>query len=153
MLYLFFGPSCSGKSTVAKLVAKETGADVWTGKDYLRLAKHEPDALKVFADLLTQATVDSGATTPHLIYVMTDPPESIPAIAALTPKCQIRITASLETLTERFAPRTGGTIPPPLVKMLERAKNAMDHCPADLSFDTTEKSAESVTAKILSGLK
>ncbi len=149
MLYIFFGPSCSGKSTAARLVAKENGADIWTGKDYLRLAKHEPDALKAFVELLQQANEPTSEKTAPIIYVMTDPPESVPEIAALTPQVRISFTASLETLTTRFAPRTGGTTPPPVVKMLGKAKEKMDCCQADYSFDSDEESVEAIVGVIL----
>ena len=40
MLLIFFGPSCSGKTTVAMIIAARTKAGMWAGKDYLRLARH-----------------------------------------------------------------------------------------------------------------
>lgn len=44
MLYIFMGQSCTGKSTVADKAKELTGAEVFTGKDYLRMAKDENQA-------------------------------------------------------------------------------------------------------------
>ena len=35
MLFVFVGPSCSGKSTTAEIAGKRTGAQIYSGKDYL----------------------------------------------------------------------------------------------------------------------
>lgn len=44
MLYVFMGPSCTGKSTAAEIMRKRIGAKIYSGKDYMRLAKVEGDA-------------------------------------------------------------------------------------------------------------
>lgn len=41
MLITIFGESCTGKSTLADALKERTGAQVYSGKDYLRLAKSE----------------------------------------------------------------------------------------------------------------
>lgn len=39
MLYIFMGQSCTGKSTVAEKLKEFVNAEVYTGKDYLRMGK------------------------------------------------------------------------------------------------------------------
>ncbi len=41
-----FGESCTGKSTIAERLKNNINATVYTGGDYLRLAKNETDAKK-----------------------------------------------------------------------------------------------------------
>lgn len=45
MLYIFMGQSCTGKSTVADKVKELTGTEVFSGKDYLRMAKNEEEVM------------------------------------------------------------------------------------------------------------
>lgn len=42
MVVGIIGESCTGKSTIAKLLAEETGAKVYSGKDYLSLQREKP---------------------------------------------------------------------------------------------------------------
>ena len=44
MLIGIIGENCSGKSTLANAVKASLGAEVITGKDYLRMAKSEAEA-------------------------------------------------------------------------------------------------------------
>lgn len=39
------GDSCTGKSTIAKILGKRLDAEVVSGKDYLRLAKSKQTAI------------------------------------------------------------------------------------------------------------
>lgn len=55
MLYVFVGPSCSGKSTTAEIAGKRTGAQIYSGKDYLRLAKAEGEAWRIFQEKMVEA--------------------------------------------------------------------------------------------------
>ena len=41
MLVAIFGESCTGKSTLAGMLKERLGGEIWTGKDYLRLARSE----------------------------------------------------------------------------------------------------------------
>ena len=41
MVIGIIGESCTGKSTLAKKLQSILGADIYTGKDYLRLAKND----------------------------------------------------------------------------------------------------------------
>lgn len=39
MVIAIFGESCTGKSTLARALKERLGGEVYTGKDYLRMAK------------------------------------------------------------------------------------------------------------------
>ena len=39
MVFGIIGENCSGKSTLAEMIKAELGAEIVTGKDYLRMAK------------------------------------------------------------------------------------------------------------------
>ena len=55
MLIGIIGENCSGKSTLASSIKKEIGAEVITGKDYLRMAKSESEAVALFKERLKKA--------------------------------------------------------------------------------------------------
>ena len=48
MVIGIIGESCTGKSTLADQLKEKLGAEVITGKDYLRFAKNESIARKLF---------------------------------------------------------------------------------------------------------
>ena len=123
MLIAIFGESCTGKSTLAdKLTAKYT-ATVYTGKDYLRLAKNEAIARKLFQKKLSESV--SGE---NIIYVIAEKEH-----LALLPEGGVRIlvTADLDTIKERFAIRMRGNLPEPVAAMLERNHGMFDSVPHD----------------------
>ena len=55
MVIGIFGESCVGKSALAELLKEKIGAQVYSGKDYLRLSKSESIAKKLFAKKLQDA--------------------------------------------------------------------------------------------------
>ena len=67
MLVAIFGESCTGKSTLAGMLKERLGGEIWTGKDYLRLAKDEAGAKKLFTEKLREAV-----TGGPLIYVIAE---------------------------------------------------------------------------------
>ena len=71
MVIGIIGENCSGKSTLAERIAERIGAEIITGKDYLRMAKSESQAMLLFREKLKNAL--SGA---HLIYVISEPDQS-----------------------------------------------------------------------------
>ena len=75
MVIGIFGESCTGKSTLVEALNAATGARIFTGKDYLRLAKSEDMAKQQFRALLTGAV-----TWEDVIYV---------GLAEKLPKVQI----------------------------------------------------------------
>ena len=48
MVIGIFGESCTGKSTLAEKLATGFPCEIYTGKDYLRLAKNENIAKAMF---------------------------------------------------------------------------------------------------------
>lgn len=52
MIIALFGESCTGKSTLAKAWKKPLGARVYSGKDYVRLAKNEAGAKDIFREIM-----------------------------------------------------------------------------------------------------
>ena len=121
MVYCLFGESCTGKSTFAEKIRAKTGAVIYSGKDYLRLAKNEEDAKKAFRALLS-------APDASVIYVVAEAEQ-----LDLLPDSAVRIlmTADLDLIKERFAQRKGGKLPPSLEKMLERKHGSFDDLPHD----------------------
>ena len=118
-----FGESCVGKSTLAKKLQARTGATVYTGKDYLRLAKNEADATAKFRTLLQEED--------NIIYVTTEPSE----LSLLPDNClRILMTEELDVIKERFAQRMRGHLPAPVETMLEKKHGIFDAMPHDLHF-------------------
>ncbi len=70
MLYVFMGPSCTGKSTAAEIVRKRIGAKIYSGKDYLRLAKAEGDAWRIFYEKMEESSKKESGES--LIFVCTE---------------------------------------------------------------------------------
>ena len=68
MVIGIIGENCSGKSTLAEKIKAELGAEIITGKDYLRMAKSESEAVSLFREKLRRAV--SGD---NIIYVISDP--------------------------------------------------------------------------------
>lgn len=120
MLIAIIGESCTGKSTLAEKIKERLGdAEIYTGKDYLRFAKNENDAKKLFADMLKNDTDKK-----NVIYVIAEKPhlDLLPANAV-----RILVTADIDLIKERFAKRMKGILPPPVSAMLERNHGIFDN--------------------------
>ena len=135
MVIGIIGENCSGKSTLAEKIKAELGAEIITGKDYLRMAKSESEAVSLFREKLRRAV--SGD---NIIYVISDPEH-----VKLLPDGAIRIlvTADLETIKERFRARMRGNLPAPVALMLERKHGMFDSGEYDYRFDGATGDAES----------
>ena len=48
MVITLFGDSCTGKSTIAAALSQTLSAEIFSGKDYLKLAKSESIAAALF---------------------------------------------------------------------------------------------------------
>ena len=107
-----------GKSTLADLLCQRLDAEVFTGKDYLRLAKNEAIAKKMFQNKLEDA--GSGK---HIIYVISEKEHLnlLPAGAV-----RVLMTADLELILERFARRMRGSLPEPVRQMLIKKHGIFD---------------------------
>ena len=127
MVFGIIGENCTGKSTLAEEIKTEFGAEIVTGKDYLRMAKSESEAVSLFREKLRRAV--SGD---NIIYVIADPEH-----VKLLPDGAIRIlvTTDLETIRNRFTARMHGTLPEPVALMLERKHGMFDSGEYDYRFD------------------
>lgn len=127
MVFGIIGENCSGKSTLADKMKTEFGAEIVTGKDYLRMAKSENEAISLFREKLRKAV--SGE---NIIYVIADPEH-----VKLLPDGAIRIlvTADLDTIKERFTARMHGTLPEPVALMLEKKHGLFDSGEYEYRFD------------------
>lgn len=123
MLIAIFGESCTGKSTLAQKLSAKYSADIYTGKDYLRLAKNESIAEKLFRKKLSDAVNGENS-----IYVIAEKSH----LTLLPEGCiRILVTADLDMIKERFAARMRGNLPAPVAAMLERNHGCFDKEPHD----------------------
>ena len=127
MVIGIIGENCSGKSTLADRIKSEIGAEVISGKDYLRLAKSESEATALFTKKLTHAVAGE-----NLIYVISEPEQ-----VKLLPEGAVRIlvSADLDTIRERFRVRMHGNLPQPVAQMLERKHGMFEDGTYDYRFD------------------
>ena len=135
MVIGIIGENCSGKSTLAEKIKAELGAEIITGKDYLRMAKSGSEAVSLYREKLRRAVPGD-----NIIYVISDPED-----VKLLPDGAIRIlvTADLETIKERFRARMRGNLPAPVALMLERKHGMFDSGEYDYRFDGATGDAES----------
>lgn len=136
MVIGIIGESCTGKSTLADKLKAGLNAEVYTGKDFLRLAKNETDAKKLFSEKLNEAVAGE-----NIIYVISEK-EHLP----LLPEKAIRIlvTADLEVIKERFAKRMHGNLPLPVATMLEKKHGCFDTEVHDIHVKSGESDLDEV---------
>ena len=127
MVIGIIGENCSGKSTLARALREAIGAETVTGKDYLRLAKSEPEASALFREKLAGAM--SGG---HILYVISEPEQ-----LRFLPEGAVRILvhADLDTIKARFRARMRGNLPAPVERMLENKHGMFDGGQYDFRFD------------------
>ena len=127
MVIGIIGENCSGKSTLAEEIKNTIGAEIITGKDYLRMAKSENEAILLFRKKLEEAL-----TGQNVIYVISEK-EHINFL----PNGVIRILvkADIDTIKERFKNRMRGNLPAPVEQMLTRKHGMFDNEIYDYQFD------------------
>lgn len=127
MVIGIIGENCSGKSTLAEAIKNAIGADIITGKDYLRMAKSENEAILLFKEKLKDAL-----TGTNIIYVISEK-EHI----GFLPDGAVRILvkADIDTIKERFRQRMRGNLPAPVEQMLVRKHGIFDNEICDYQFD------------------
>lgn len=140
MVVAIIGESCTGKSTLAEQLKAAFGGEIYTGKDYLRLAKNEAIAAKLFQKKLREAVM--GAP---LFYVISEEEH-----LALLPEGAVRIlvTAELEEIKARFAQRMHGNLPAPVAAMLERKHGCFDGVAHEIWVRSGETDPEAVCAAL-----
>ena len=140
MVIGIFGESCTGKSTLAEKIAASFPCEVFTGKDYLRLAKNENIAKVMFRKKMAAAVAGE-----NVIYVISEK-EHLP----LLPEGALRIlvTADLETIKSRFSQRMRGNLPAPVASMLEKKHGCFDGESHDFRVISGETDLETVVEQI-----
>ena len=145
MVIGIFGESCTGKSTLAEKIAGNMPCEVFTGKDYLRLAKNENIAKAMFQKKLAAAV--SGE---NIIYVIAEP-EHLPLLPAGA--LRILVTADLDLIKSRFAQRMRGNLPPPVAAMLEKKHGCFDAHPFDIHVISGETDLDAVCKQVTAALQ
>ena len=127
MVIGIIGENCSGKSTLAEEIKKAVGAEIITGKDYLRMAKSESDAA-----LLFKAKLKDAITGENIIYIISEKEHInfLPDGAV-----RILVKTDIDTIKERFMTRMHGNLPAPVEQMLERKHGMFDNGTYDYQFD------------------
>lgn len=140
MVIGIIGENCSGKSTLARKIKEALGAEIVTGKDYLRMAKTESEAILLFKDKLAQAM--SGD---NVIYVISEPEHT-----RLLPEGAIKIlvSADLDTIKERFKARMRGDLPAHVSRMLEKKHGMFDGGTYDYRYDGANGDAAALCAAL-----
>lgn len=140
MVIGIFGESCTGKSTLADKLKESLRAQVYTGKDYLRMEKNEEAAKQAFQEKLREALHGE-----NIIYVIAEK-EHLP----LLPEGSVRVlvTAELEDIKERFAQRMHGNLPAPVAAMLEQKHGCFDAVPHDIRVISGQTDVDEVCEKI-----
>ena len=144
MVIGIFGESCTGKSTLAEKIAASFPCEVFTGKDYLRLAKNENIAKVMFQKKLTAAV--NGE---NIIYVISEK-EHLPLLP--DGAFRILVTADLDLIKSRFAQRMRGNLPAPVAAMLEKKHGCFDAEPYDIHVLSGETDLDDAVAQIKSHL-
>lgn len=141
MLIAIFGESCTGKSTLANKLSAKLDARIYTGKDYLRLAKNEAIAKNLF-----QKTLSDAVFGENIIYVIAEKSH----LALLPQGCvRILVTAELDIIKERFAARMHGNLPAPVAAMLERNHGCFDKEPCDYHIVSGSTDTEMILNSII----
>ena len=136
MVIGIIGENCTGKSTVANELKEVINAEIITGKDYLRMAKSEREAITLFQEKLQQAM--SGK---NIIYVISEKDQ-----IGLLPEGAIRIlvVAELESIKERFRIRMHGDLPKAVEEMLEKKHGMFDEGDYDFQFNSSQDDLEDI---------
>ena len=144
MVIGIFGESCTGKSTLSEKIAASLPCVVFTGKDYLRLAKKENIAKALFQKKLAAALKGE-----NILYVISET-ELLP----LLPQGALRIlvTADLDVIKARFSLRMRGNLPAPVAAMLEKKHGCFDSQPYDIHVVSGETDLDAVTQQIIAKL-
>jgi len=139
MVVGIFGESCTGKSTIAEELSGRTNAKIYSGKDYLKLAKNENEAKAKFREMLNS----SEAAGENVIYVIAEKEQ-----LSLLPEKAVRVltTADIDVIKKRFAKRMNGVLPAPVAAMLEKKHGLFDNEKYDLLVCTSSAETSGTNA-------
>jgi len=142
MVLCLFGENCVGKSYIADALKETHTTTIYTGKDYLRLAKNEQNAIAAFQQTLKEHVTDNDL----IIYVVSELQQLsfVPEGAK-----RVLVTADLDTIKERFTKRLHGNLPAPVAMMLERNHGRFDNEAHDLKIDSNTVDAVSAVEHLL----
>lgn len=143
MLFIFMGQSCTGKSTAADKLKEQMNAEIYSGKDYLRMAKNENEAWKLFNDKLEKAAKNKDKSKESIIYVITEI-DLLHKVKIIEDVNLIKFNAPLEIIKTRFADRMNGRLPQPVEKMIEKQYMEWENITGDLVIDTSENNIEEI---------
>ena len=138
MLYIFMGQSCTGKSTIANKMKELTGAEIFTGKDYLRMAKDENQAWELFHEMLLNAASKGESSRETIIYIITEKAQ-LDRIIDIKDSFKVKFNTPLDTIKSRFAERMKGNLPQPVEKMLEKQYEEWKSVEGDINVDSSEE--------------
>ncbi|HZK34085.1 MAG TPA: hypothetical protein VFD33_02085 [Bacillota bacterium] len=138
MLFIFMGSSCTGKSTAANKIKERLDVEVFTGKDYLRMAKNKYEAWKLFYDKLLKASLKQDPVKGTIIYLITEKEELI-KVKDIKNSYKIKFTAPLDIIKERFSQRMNGILPKPVEDMLERKNKEWEAIDGDMTVDSSQE--------------
>ncbi|MGH4125161.1 MAG: hypothetical protein ACREV6_19770 [Clostridium sp.] len=147
MLYIFMGPSCSGKSSAAEELKKLINVQIYTGKDYLRIVKNEYEAWEIFNEKLKEASNNKDLNSQSIVYIISEK-NDVSKIQSLENAVTIKFTASLEIIKSRFSKRMKGNIPKPVEKMIERQLMDWKNIDVKLFVDTSVEEPDEVAKKV-----
>ena len=141
MVIGIFGESCTGKSTLAEKIATSFPCEVFTGKDYLRLAKNENIAKVMF-----QKKLSAAVSCENIIYVISEKEH-----LSLLPEGALRIliTADLELIKSRFAKRMRGNLPAPVAAVLEKKHGCFDAESYDIHVVSGETDLDAIVKELM----
>lgn len=146
MVFIFMGPSCTGKSTAAEIVGRKMDALIISGKDYLRFAKSQAEAWKIFEGKMKQAS--KADTEETMIFVCTEK-ELYQRFTLQSGMHTVRFTAETEEIKKRFAERMRGNLPKPLEMMLEKQIVSWEDAECTMLVDSSKESPEEAAKRIL----
>ena len=130
MLIVIAGERCTGKSALTRAILDKINAELFTGRDYVRLAPTEPEAVDKFQLRLAEAQHSED----YVIFLLTEPD-----LYFLVPPGSfvVMCRSRLETSKARFARQMpDGELSPSIAAMLERQRGSFDHIPHSLTLDT-----------------
>lgn len=147
MLYVFMGPSCSGKSSAAKELKKFTDVQIYTGKDYLRMDKNENSAWGIFEEKLKEASSNKDLDSQSIVYIISEK-KDISKLKLIDNAITINFTADAEIIKSRFAQRMNGVLPKPVENMIEKQLTEWKDINAKLHVDTSNNNAKDIAQKV-----